>query len=153
MTVHVLGIRHHGPGSARSVLRALEALQPDCILVEGPPDADDLLPLMMQEAMQPPVALLIYDPANTRRAAYYPFAEFSPEWQALRYGLTHQIPTRFMDLPQSNAFALIPEPDLLLKTLPEGETGASSDTPPEEDTGVSKEESADENSGAVDFTP
>ena len=48
MTVHIFGIRHHGPGSARSLLSALETLQPDCILVEGPPDADDLLPLMVQ---------------------------------------------------------------------------------------------------------
>ena len=41
----LLGIRHHGPGSARSVLKALAALQPDLILVEGPPDAQELLPL------------------------------------------------------------------------------------------------------------
>ncbi|HVU11397.1 MAG TPA: DUF5682 family protein, partial [Phototrophicaceae bacterium] len=106
MTVHVFGIRHHGPGSARSLLDALEGLQPDYILVEGPPDADDLLPLMMQETMQPPVALLIYNPAQTRQAAYYPFAEFSPEWNALRYGLERAIPTRFMDLPMLYSFPL-----------------------------------------------
>ena len=33
MTVHLLGIRHHGPGSARSVLRALGEVQPDIVLV------------------------------------------------------------------------------------------------------------------------
>ena len=44
--VHVFGIRHHGPGSARSVSRALRELRPDCVLVEGPPEADDLLPLL-----------------------------------------------------------------------------------------------------------
>ena len=120
MTIHIFGIRHHGPGSARSLLHAFEQVQPDCILVEGPPDADDLLPLMAEQTMQPPVALLIYDPAQTRHAAYYPFAEFSPEWQALRYGLARGIPTRFMDLPQMYAFALfeqeeaqeeVPSPD------------------------------------------
>ena len=109
MSVHVFGIRHHGPGSARSLLSAFAALQPDCILVEGPPEGDDLLPLLLDATMLPPVALLIYDPAQTRRAAYYPFAEFSPEWQALRYGLERGIPTRFMDLPQSYAFALAGE--------------------------------------------
>ena len=41
----IFGIRHHGPGSARSVLKALKELQPDLILVEGPPDAQDVLPL------------------------------------------------------------------------------------------------------------
>ena len=41
--VRVLGVRHHGPGSARALASALEAYRPDCVLVEGPADADDLL--------------------------------------------------------------------------------------------------------------
>jgi hypothetical protein len=43
MSVHVLGIRHHGPGSARNVRSFLEELKPDIVLVEGPPEADDIL--------------------------------------------------------------------------------------------------------------
>ena len=43
MTVHVLGIRHHGPGSARNVRSFLEELKPDIVLVEGPPEADEIL--------------------------------------------------------------------------------------------------------------
>lgn len=104
--VHIFGIRHHGPGSARSLLQALEGLQPDIILVEGPPDAEGVLPLLAHPAMQPPVALLIYLPSQAGRAIYYPFARFSPEWQALHFGLTREIPVRFMDLPQSHQFAL-----------------------------------------------
>ncbi len=103
---HIFGIRHHGPGSARSLRQALEQLQPDCILVEGPPDAMDVLPLLVHPEMQPPVSLLIYAPDQPRRAAYYPFAVFSPEWQALHYGLTHQTAVRFMDLPQAHQLAL-----------------------------------------------
>ena len=38
MAVHLLGIRHHGPGSARHVREALEELGPDIILIEGPPE-------------------------------------------------------------------------------------------------------------------
>ena len=38
--VHLLGIRHHGPGSARSVLRVLNELQPDVVLVELPADCE-----------------------------------------------------------------------------------------------------------------
>ncbi|MFZ1639914.1 MAG: DUF5682 family protein [Candidatus Contendobacter sp.] len=102
----ILGIRHHGPGSAHSVLKALAEIQPDLILVEGPPDAQELLPLAADAGMKPPVALLIYDPAEPRRAVYYPFAEFSPEWQAIRYGLANNVPVRFMDLPQANSLAL-----------------------------------------------
>ncbi|WP_037584588.1 DUF5682 family protein, partial [Stigmatella aurantiaca] len=58
--VHVLGVRHHGPGSARSVRAALEKLQPDTVLIEGPPEADALLPWVARAEMKPPVALLVY---------------------------------------------------------------------------------------------
>lgn len=105
-TVRLFGIRHHGPGCARSLLRALEALQPDCLLVEGPPDGESVLPFLTEETMRPPVALLVYAPDEPRRAAFYPFAEFSPEWQALGYGLRRAIPVRFMDLPVTHQFAL-----------------------------------------------
>ncbi len=106
MSVHVFGIRHHGPGCARSLLAALEALRPDAILVEGPPDAEDVLPLVLAEGMQPPVSLLIYPAQSPSRAVFYPFAEFSPEWQAIRYGLKRKLPVRFMDLPQCHRMAM-----------------------------------------------
>jgi hypothetical protein len=99
--VRVFGIRHHGPGSARSLLSALEASRPDAVLVEGPPDAEDVLPLMARPQMKPPVALLVYPPDAPQNAAYYPFAEFSPEWQALRYALEHGVTARFVDLPRA----------------------------------------------------
>ena len=105
MPHHVFGIRHHGPGSARSLLQALSALQPDCLVVEGPPEADSILPFAADAQMQPPVALLVYAPDEPQRAVYYPFAAFSPEWQAIRYALVQQIPVRFMDLPVGINFA------------------------------------------------
>ena len=43
MGVTVFGIRHHGPGCARSLRRALDELRPDVIVMEGPPDAQELL--------------------------------------------------------------------------------------------------------------
>ncbi|HEU0003458.1 MAG TPA: DUF5682 family protein [Ktedonobacteraceae bacterium] len=100
-SVSIFGVRHHGPGCARSLRAALEELEPDVVLVEGPPDAQAVLPLLLFEEMQPPVALLIYAPDAPHHAAYYPFTHFSPEWQALRYALTRNIPARFMDLPQA----------------------------------------------------
>lgn len=103
-TVHVLGVRHHGPGSARSVRNALEALAPGIVLIEGPPDADALIPLAGHAEMTPPVALLLYRPESPRESVYYPFAEFSPEWQAIRYALGRGIPARFMDLPICHHF-------------------------------------------------
>ena len=109
-SIHIFGIRHHGPGSARSVQQALENLQPDVILVEGPPDAEEILPLLNHAEMRPPVALLLYSPDDPSRAVYYPFAVFSPEWQAIKFGLTRSIPVRFMDLPQAHQLA-VTEPD------------------------------------------
>ena len=99
--VRLFGIRHHGPGSARSLLHGLTALQPDLVLVEGPSDANDILPLAVREDLEPPVALLVYAPDRPGSAVFYPFARFSPEWQAIRFALAHGIPVRFIDLPQS----------------------------------------------------
>jgi hypothetical protein len=101
LSISVFGIRHHGPGCARSLRAALEQWEPDIVLVEGPPDAQEVLPLLASAEMKPPVALLIYSPENPARSVYYPFATFSPEWQALSYALDRGIPTRFMDLPQA----------------------------------------------------
>lgn len=103
---YLFGIRHHGPGSARSLLRALEQLVPDCIVIEGPPEAEDLLSLLGDD-MRPPVALLGYIPKQPSKAIYFPFAEFSPEWQALRYAKRQNIPVRFMDLPWEHELALL----------------------------------------------
>ncbi|MGL4608701.1 MAG: DUF5682 family protein [Trueperaceae bacterium] len=96
----IFGIRHHGPGSARSLLTALQDLQPDIVLVEGPADATDMLPWLAHEEMEPPVSLLVYRPDNPKRAGFFPFAVFSPEWQGIRYALQQNISVRFMDLPQ-----------------------------------------------------
>ncbi|MEO1791059.1 MAG: DUF5682 family protein [Cyanobacteria bacterium J06629_19] len=101
----VFGIRHHGPGSARSLVRSLQTLTPDIILVEGPPEANDSLSLLQEAGMQPPVALLIYPPNHLQHSAYYPFAVFSPEWQAIQHGLRNNVPVRFMDLPQTHQMA------------------------------------------------
>ena len=107
--IHLLGIRHHGPGSARSVLAALHTLKPDCILIEGPSDADALLQHVLDPAFVPPVALLIHTPIQKQerpQAVFYLFAEFSPEWQAMRFAAQQGISVRFMDLPCQHGFAI-----------------------------------------------
>ena len=106
MSVHVLGIRHHGPGSARSVRSFLEELKPDIVLVEGPPEADPILEWVLHEEIKPPVAILCYQPDNPKRSVFYPFAEFSPEWQAITYAKKNKIAVRFFDLPIAHQFAL-----------------------------------------------
>ena len=83
--VHLLGIRHHGPGSARSVLAALERLQPCAVLVEAPADVESGLGWIGERGLEPPVALLGWVVAEPSRFAVAPFAEFSPEWQAIAW--------------------------------------------------------------------
>lgn len=104
--VTIFGIRHHGAGSASSLKNALEELQPDCILIEGPPDADKIIDYVANESLVPPIALLVYNPSDLKQASYYPFAHFSPEWQAMRYGVEKEVTTRFMDLPRWFSFSL-----------------------------------------------
>ncbi len=106
MAVHVFGIRHHGPGSARSLAKSLAELGPDIVLIEGPPEANAILPLVIHEQMKPPVAILIHAPDEPSRAVYYPFAVYSPEWQAIVYAVKRDIPVRFMDLPPSHQLAI-----------------------------------------------
>lgn len=103
--INIFGIRHHGPGSAQSLIKALEEMQPDCILVEGPADAQKAVEHKAFQDLQPPVAILIYNPKNLAQAAYFPFAEFSPEWQAIHFGLKNNIPVVLMDLPMECTFA------------------------------------------------
>jgi len=112
MSISLLGIRHHGPGSAKAVLSALEANPPDCLLIEAPADAEAMADHIAQpisnhkSPITPPVSILIYDPKDLARASYLPFAEFSPEWQAIAFAKQHNIPVKFMDLPMELHFAL-----------------------------------------------
>ncbi|WP_063895047.1 DUF5682 family protein [Streptomyces sp. Root369] len=101
----LLGVRHHGPGSARSVRAALDAARPRVVLIEGPPEADALIPLAAEEDMRPPVALLAHAVDEPGRSAFWPLAEFSPEWVAIRWALDHEVPARFIDLPATHTLA------------------------------------------------
>ncbi|MEU6327254.1 DUF5682 family protein [Streptomyces sp. NPDC047049] len=102
----LLGVRHHGPGSARAVRAALDQCTPAAVLIEGPPEADALVPLAAQEGMRPPVALLAHAQEDPGRAAFWPLAEFSPEWVAMRWALERGVPVRFIDLPAAHSLAM-----------------------------------------------
>ncbi|MFF8288268.1 DUF5682 family protein [Streptomyces sp. NPDC016309] len=106
----LLGVRHHGPGSARSVLAALDAAKPPAVLIEGPPEGDALLPLAADEGMTPPVALLAHAVDDPARASFWPMAAFSPEWVALRWALDHGAAVHFVDLPATHTLAMAKDP-------------------------------------------
>ncbi|MEW2283680.1 DUF5682 family protein [Streptomyces sp. NPDC047841] len=107
----LLGVRHHGPGSARAVRAALDAARPAAVLIEGPPEADALVPLAADPGLRPPVALLAHAVDEPGCSAFWPFAEFSPEWVALRWALDQGVPARFIDLPATHTLAWQKEAD------------------------------------------
>lgn len=104
--IHLLGIRHHGPGSARNVKDYLERLRPDIVLIEGPPEANEILQWAGHSDLKPPIAILCFQPDDPKSSVFYPFAEFSPEWQAISFANSHKIPVQFIDLPVVNKMAL-----------------------------------------------
>ena len=95
----VYGIRHHGPGSTKRLQKALRQQNPDCILIEAPEDISPSLIFIDDPTLQPPVAVLAYYPKDLSKAAYLPFAKFSPEYQSVRYALKQKVELRAIDLP------------------------------------------------------
>ncbi|MFP5487716.1 MAG: DUF5682 family protein, partial [Acidimicrobiia bacterium] len=118
--VHLLGVRHHGPGSARSVLSALEQLGPTIVLVEAPAESTAAFAWVGDrtdadgDRLEPPVALLGHVVDDPHRAAFAPLAAFSPEWQAVRWANEHGVPVEAIDLPLAVTLARRGDDDDLL---------------------------------------
>ena len=103
--VRVYGIRHHGPGSALAVRRALDTDPADIVLIVGPREADAIAYLAGDPEMKPPVTMLGYALDHPDRAVFYPFASFSPEWVALRWAGEADVPVRYIDLALTHTLA------------------------------------------------
>ncbi|CAM5374044.1 hypothetical protein SVIOM74S_06579 [Streptomyces violarus] len=70
----LLGVRHHGPGSARAVRAALEEARPRVVLIEGPPEADALIPLAADEVCgrRSPCSPMPWTSPAVRRSGRWP---------------------------------------------------------------------------------
>lgn len=139
--VRVLGIRHHGPGSARALATVLENYRPDCVLIEGPADADGLIE-WAGRGLEPPVALLAWDNTDPSQASFWPMAVFSPEWQALSWAVTHGAQAHFMDLPAAAVLAARKVERERARSEADAEAGAEDE--------VETEEPLDDTSGSED---
>lgn len=102
------GIRHLSPAGAYYLKGFLDEKRPKLVLVEGPSDFGDMLSDMVREETKPPIAVLAYTKEAPVRTVLYPFAEYSPEYQAIWWCHEHHVECRFMDLP-SETFLAIPE--------------------------------------------
>ena len=101
--VRIYGIRHHGPGSSRSLLEALDSWQPDAVLIEGMPETPQKW--VQHSELATPVAAVFYPTAEPARATFAPFAEFSPEWVALHWALNRGVQVQFIDLAAAHYLA------------------------------------------------
>lgn len=102
-------VRHHSPACAFHLERVMERYRPECILVEGPENANDLIPVLVHPDTKAPIALyyayrdqaglLGQEEGEECFQCYYPFVDQSPELVALRGAAAMGIPGRFIDLP------------------------------------------------------
>ncbi|WP_298133524.1 DUF5682 family protein [Micropruina sp.] len=92
--IHLVGVRHHSPGCAAALAALLEEVRPSVVLIEGPREYGALLPALADERTKPPVAILS---VGERASGFYPLADFSPEWVALRWGMAGGATVDFID--------------------------------------------------------
>ncbi len=117
---HIIGVRHHSPACARLVADRIRALKPAFVLIEGPADFNHRLDeLALPHRL--PVAIYSYvsgrlehhdgvdepeypvSQTEVHHGSWTPFAEHSPEWQALSVGRAVGAALRFIDLPAWHA--------------------------------------------------
>lgn len=95
----IFGVRHLSPMGALQLERFIDEVEPTAIVIEGPADAEAMIPLLAHKQSRPPLAILSFTRARPVRSILYPLAAYSPEWIALRRGLQRKASVRFMDLP------------------------------------------------------
>lgn len=96
---HLFGVRHLSPAASRRLLELLDAVRPECVLIEGPADAAGILAELARDGVHPPAAMLAYTLSMPIATVFYPFAEYSPELQAIRWAVKNKRELRFIDLP------------------------------------------------------
>lgn len=92
------GIRHFSPAGAYFVRQFLDKIKPDLVLIEGPADFDFLIDDIVSKKLVPPFAIMAYTKEAPIDTILYPFAEYSPEYQAIIWARENNKECRFFDL-------------------------------------------------------
>lgn len=105
--IHFAPVRHHSPACAAALRALIRAVRPAAVLVEGPDEFDALIPLLLDPATRPPVAILAQSRVDNGavRSVFYPFCDYSPEWVALHEGRAAGAQLAFIDQPRRRAAA------------------------------------------------
>ncbi|MEC0242870.1 DUF5682 family protein [Paenibacillus dokdonensis] len=104
--VHIFGVRHLSPAGAFHVADYLEQVQPTAVLIEGPSDATSEILHLTNTSTKPPVAILAFTEELPVRTVLWPFAAYSPEYQAMLWARRNGAHCAFIDLPSSSAVCL-----------------------------------------------
>ena len=94
------GIRHLSPVCAYYLRELLQKEKPGLVLIEGPSDLSHLMDGLVSEEAQLPAAILAYTKEPPVETVLYPYAEFSPEYQAILWAKENGAQARFIDLPE-----------------------------------------------------
>ncbi|MDR2940070.1 MAG: DUF5682 family protein [Clostridiales bacterium] len=106
--VNFFGVRHLSPAASWHLLKLLNKLKPKCVLIEGPSDSDYLISGISREEVVPPIAILAYTADKPVSTVFYPFAEYSPEYQAMKWAASSKAEAHFIDLPSGVMISLNP---------------------------------------------
>ncbi|CAM4051529.1 DUF5682 family protein [Corallococcus exiguus] len=99
-------VRHHSPRTTAVLLKWLERVKPAVVLVEGPCDATALVDVLCDKQTRPPVAILGYRTDGTPSSSLWPFAAYSPEYQALKWARANGARAEFIDIPVGVSLAV-----------------------------------------------
>lgn len=100
-------IRHHSVACSYHLKKTIKEYKPDCILIEGPQNANKLINFMTDKDTKTPIAIY-YSYSDSKKyineekedyKCYYPFLDYSPELVALREAKKNNISSSFIDLP------------------------------------------------------
>ncbi|MGI5185954.1 vWA domain-containing protein [Dactylosporangium sp. CA-152071] len=95
---YLIGVRHHSPALSAVMDDLLDVARPEVLLLELPAEFADWLPWLADPATTAPVALAgVAGPSGS--AAFYPFADFSPELVAVRWAARNGVEVIPCDLP------------------------------------------------------
>lgn len=102
----IFGIRHLSPAASYHLEKFLEEKKPKCVLIEGPEDGNYILDFLKNKSIKLPIAILAYTAEIPVNTILYPFAEYSPEYVAIRWAQNNKKEVRFIDLPSNKSLYL-----------------------------------------------
>lgn len=113
--IYFASIRHHSPACAYAVQKLITDIKPTHVLIEAPASFYPKLTELIDPNTKPPIAILCQtqvtaidsdlvnpsaDLANSlTHSVFYPFCQYSPEWQAIMLANAQGAKIQFIDLP------------------------------------------------------